>query len=235
MAQDKAFDPTATMSAIDTLQQQPSGAPKTNGRVDTVAMVEAWNLTGDALKRVVYQLTKNGEQMERNEQENARLRASNQRVQISMYVAAAALVASLGWIHHLGVQSAARDDKITSLIEAGALRLANVEVTLKLVAASVAAEVDASSVAAEVDEVPTPPAARPRRRSRAQDAALAEAEARRAQKRRQARHSRIVARAHAAKAQVHLAEGAAEKAKAATKMKRVKADGRAAGLDISSF
>lgn len=210
---------------------KPGGdAPESSsgGKIDTVAMIAAWDINVEVQRRIIQQL-------ERNEDANERTLLSNRRTRQVMYGVAFVLVVSLGWIHHLAIELSDGNTEIVRLAAAGGDRLTSVESTLKLVAGAVVATNEAAATQAEAEDAAAPSTVRLRRRSAAQVAADDATDAKRAQKRRQAREMNIVAKARAVKAQVRLADGAVQRARAETKLRRIEAEARTANLDPTAF
>lgn len=221
-------------------------APASGGSIDTVAMIEAWELNvaaqldGIKLSRQIIRHLEQAEVgRERMEIAYERTQASNKRTQAAMYVAAAVLVLSLGWIHTLGAQSAERDAESLALLTAGSERLDSIEDTLRDVADSVLAaqEADAAdlAVAAVVKEAPRAAPAPRRRRSAAERAAEVAREAALAEKRQAAREARLVASVKVTRAVARLAPDAPAKARAQMKVRQAESSAKAANLDINAF
>lgn len=226
----------------------PSVSPSTpaTGGIDTVAMIEAWELNvaaqqeGIKLSRqIIHHLEQSEVGRERMQVAYERTQASNKRTQLAMYVAAATLVVSMGWIHVLGVRSAERDAETLALLTAGSARLDSIEGTLRDVADSVLAaqEADAAdlAVAAVVDEAPPAMPASHRRRSAADRAAEVIRIQALADRRQEAREARLVASVKVTRAVARLAPDAPALARAQMKVRKAESSAKAANLDINAF
>lgn len=237
---EKKWDPSRTMA--DLPKPEASGGGKT-GRVDTVLMLEAWEINVAAQRKVINLLERLEGSMQRTQailesvtEDNAIMRDSNRNTRRSMYVAGACLLITLGWVHHLGAESASRDAEIVRLIGVQSTEVAAMKEALTMVADSNLAADEAATTAAAVAEAveSAPP---PSRWRQTPEQVLAEVHRLKdlAAKREAAREARLVASVKATRAVVKLAPDAPTKARAAMKLRKAEGRARAASLDVNAF
>ncbi len=245
MATKKKADLNRTIADMDAPVLKESEGEKSPraGRIDTVAMIKAWDLNVAAQRESIKLQQRIMRHLELAEAERVamgvdyeRARVDNRRTRSAMYAAGAALILTLGWIHHLGAESASRDAEIVRLITVQTAQVVAVRDAVTLVADSALAADDAATTAAAVAEaVADMPA--PTRRRQTPEQVLAEVRHRKdlKAKRMAAREARLVASVKVTRASVRLAPDAPTKARAAVKLRRAEGQARAASLDVDAF